>query len=234
MPEIDGICFDLFSTLVHKKPGNPFFGKVADELGLDLARWKPAYDELHDDTMASIVPGIVARVVLSAKAADVRVAPDAAEAAVHRHFGDFVASMEVDAQAVPLLERLRTGGTSLALVTNASDHAEWLFDRLGLRECFDVTVFSHRVGRLKPHPGIYRSATDRLGIAASRCAFVGDGQHDELRGAREVGMTTVLVDRRLPHTAAARAHADFVVRDLDEVGTVLDGLTVSPDLNSRI
>jgi putative hydrolase of the HAD superfamily len=222
MPEIDGICFDLFSTLVHKKPGNPFFGRVAGELGLDLARWKPAYDDLHDDTMASVVPGIVARIVLSAKATGVQVSSDAVEDAVERHFAGFVSSMLVDLQAVPLLERLRANGTSLALVTNASDHAEWLFDRLELREWFDVTVFSHRVGRLKPHPEIYRRAIDRLGIAASRCAFVGDGQHDELRGARKTGMTTVLVDRQLPHTAAARAHADFVVGDLADVDAVLD------------
>ncbi|MGW7531081.1 HAD family hydrolase [Amycolatopsis sp. NPDC054798] len=224
MPEIQGVCFDLFSTLVEKMPGNPFFRRVADDLGLDLPRWKPEYDRLHDDTMASIVPGIVARIVLSARTSGAEVSPEAARGAVERHFASFADSIEVDPQAVPLLERLRLRGLSLALVTNASDHAEWLFDRVGLREYFDVTVFSHRVRILKPHPEIYRHAYDRLGIAAPHCAFVGDGQHDELRGARAVGMTTVLVDRQLAHTAAAKADADFVVGELAGIDSVLDAM----------
>ncbi|AUI60372.1 HAD family hydrolase [Amycolatopsis sp. BJA-103] len=231
MPEINGICFDLFSTLIHKRPHNPFFRQVADELGLDLGRWKPAYDELHDETMAAIVPGIVARIVLSARSAGTRVTPDAVRVAVDRHFADFVASVEVDPQALPLLERLRLRGMSLALVTNASDHAEWLFDRLGLREHFDVTVFSHRIKRLKPHPEIYRHALDRLGIAAPHCAFVGDGQHDELGGARAIGMATVLVDRRLAHTAQAKADADFVVEGLADVEITINTMN---DANSRL
>jgi putative hydrolase of the HAD superfamily len=220
-----GVCFDLFSTLVHRTPGNPFFRDVAKELGLDLESWKPLYDDLHDETMEGTVPGIVERILLSAQATGVPCIPDDVRAAVEHHFPGMVASFEVDPQSLPLLKRLREQGLSLALVSNASDHAEWIFDRLGLREYFDVTVFSHRVKRLKPHPDIYLNATDQLGVSGSSCAFVGDGQHHELAGARGVGMAAILIDRRLAHSDSARAEADIVLDDLAGVPDALEELS---------
>ncbi|MGW1142875.1 HAD family hydrolase, partial [Streptomyces zhihengii] len=195
--------------MVHRTPGNPFFRDVAKDLGLDLDGWKPAYDKLHDETMEGVVPGIVERISLSAKATGVHLSSDEVRTAVERHFPSMVAGFEVDPQSVPLLKQLREQGLSLALVSNASDHAEWIFDRLGLREFFDVTVFSHRVKRLKPHPDIYLRATDQLGVSGTSCAFIGDGQHHELGGARRVGMASILIDRRLPHSDSARDEADL-------------------------
>ncbi|MEV7596884.1 HAD family hydrolase [Kitasatospora sp. NPDC089797] len=222
-----GVCFDLFSTLVHRKPGNPFFRDVANDLGLDLEAWKKAYDDLHDETMAGIVPGIVERISLAAKATGVQCSQEATRAAVTRHFPSMAASFETDPQAVPLLKHLRGQGLALALVSNASDHAEWIFDRLGLREHFDVVVFSHQVKVLKPQPEIYLHATDQLGVSGQGCAFVGDGQHHELAGARSVGMATILLDRRLTHTEQARAEADIVLADLTGVPNALDTLSSS-------
>ncbi|MEU6862341.1 HAD family hydrolase [Streptomyces sp. NPDC046876] len=227
MHTFQGVCFDLFSTLVHRKPGNPFFREVAQDLGLDLEAWKPAYDKLHDETMAGTVPGIVERISLAAKATGATCSPDAVRTAVTRHFPGMAASFEVDAEAVPLLSHLREQGLALALVSNASDHAEWIFDRLGLREYFDVTVFSHRVRILKPQPGIYLHATDQLGVSARACAFVGDGQHHELAGARGVGMATVLLDRGLSHTESARAEADVVLDGLAGVPGALEHLATA-------
>ncbi|MCB5910434.1 HAD family hydrolase [Streptomyces pinistramenti] len=225
-----GVCFDLFSTLVHRTPDNPFFRHVAKDLDLDLETWKPAYDKLHDETMEGVVPGIVGRISLSATIAGTPCSTQAVHAAVERHFPGMAASFEVDPQATPLLDQLREQGCSLALVSNASDHAEWIFDHLGLREYFDATVFSHRVKRLKPHPDIYLHAIDELGIAGPSCAFIGDGQHHELLGARGVGMTTILIDRRLPHSDAARAEADTVVDDLAGVPDALTEMSAAREL----
>ncbi|MFI5672553.1 HAD family hydrolase [Streptomyces sp. NPDC051704] len=222
-----GVCFDLFSTLVHRSPGNPFFRDVGQELGLDLKAWKPEYDKLHDETMAGIVPGIVERISLAAKATGVHCAPDAVRAAVTHHFPGMAGSFEVDDQAVELLSALREQGLALALVSNASDHAEWIFDHFRLREYFDITVFSHRVKTLKPHPGIYLHATDQLGVSAESCAFVGDGQHHELAGARGVGMATILLDRGLAHTESARAEADVVLDGLAGVPAALEELSAA-------
>jgi hypothetical protein len=43
------------------------------------------------------------------------------------------------------------------------------------------------------------------------------------RGARRLGLRTVLVDRALPHTESARTDADVCCADLAETGRLLLG-----------
>jgi putative hydrolase of the HAD superfamily len=93
-----------------------------------------------------------------------------------------------------LLESLRERGLRLGLVSNAFDPG-WLLHRdleqLGLAERLDVAVFSSEVGKRKPHPAIFERALDELGVEPERALFVGDRLYEDVRGAGELGMTTV-------------------------------------------
>jgi len=85
-----------------------------------------------------------------------------------------------------LLEALRARGLKLGLVSNAFDPG-WLLHR----ERLDFSVFSSEVGKRKPHPAIFERALDALGVAATDTVFVGDRLYEDVRGAGELGMTTV-------------------------------------------
>jgi putative hydrolase of the HAD superfamily len=93
-----------------------------------------------------------------------------------------------------LLESLRDRGLKTALVSNAFDPG-WLLHRdleqMGLAERLDFAVFSSEVGVRKPHPEIFRRALDALVVAAEQALFVGDRLYEDVRGAGELGMTTV-------------------------------------------
>ena len=93
-----------------------------------------------------------------------------------------------------LLESLRERGLKLGLVSNAFDPA-WLLHRdleqMGLAELLDVAFFSSEVGKRKPHPAIFERALEALGVAATDAVFVGDRLYEDVRGAGELGMTTV-------------------------------------------
>jgi len=94
----------------------------------------------------------------------------------------------------PLLEALRERGLKLGLVSNAFDPG-WLLHRdleqMGLTERLDFSVFSSEVGTRKPHPAIFERALEALGVEPGRALFVGDRLYEDVRGARELGMTTV-------------------------------------------
>jgi putative hydrolase of the HAD superfamily len=94
----------------------------------------------------------------------------------------------------PLLEALRERGLKLALVSNAFDPG-WLLHRdlrhMGLEERLDFSVFSSEVGMRKPHPAIFERALEALGVAPENALFVGDRLFEDIRGAAELGMTTV-------------------------------------------
>jgi putative hydrolase of the HAD superfamily len=94
----------------------------------------------------------------------------------------------------PLLESLREGGLKLGLVSNAFDPG-WLLHRdleqMGIAQRLDFSVFSSEFGLRKPHPAIFERALEALGVEPARALFVGDRLYEDVRGAAEVGMTTV-------------------------------------------
>jgi putative hydrolase of the HAD superfamily len=101
---------------------------------------------------------------------------------------------QVAAHSPALLESLRERGLKLGLVSNAFDPG-WLLHRdleqMGLAERLDFAVFSSEVGKRKPHPAIFERALEALGVAAVDAVFVGDRLLEDVRGAGELGMTTV-------------------------------------------
>jgi putative hydrolase of the HAD superfamily len=94
-----------------------------------------------------------------------------------------------------LLDSLRERKLKTGLVSNAFDPG-WLLhndlERMGLTERLDVAVFSSEVGKRKPHPAIFEAALESLGVDPTRALFVGDRRFEDIRGSKEVGMTTVL------------------------------------------
>jgi len=93
-----------------------------------------------------------------------------------------------------LLESLRARGLKLGLVSNAFDPG-WLLHRdleqMGLAQRLDFSVFSSEVGTRKPHPAIFERALEELGVEPENALFVGDRLYEDIRGAGELGMTTV-------------------------------------------
>ena len=98
--------------------------------------------------------------------------------------------------------------------------AAW--DRCPIASLFDSTIFSCSAGCMKPEPQIYQLSMRQLGVSPDQCVFVGDGGSDELRGARDVGMTAVMIAgiirEQWPDRIAERQqHADFVIEQLSEL-----------------
>lgn len=94
-----------------------------------------------------------------------------------------------------LLDSLRARGLKLGLVSNVFDPPPLLhrdLEQMGLAERLDTVVFSSEVGRRKPDPLIFETALQRLGVDPALTLFVGDRRYEDIRGASELGMRTVL------------------------------------------
>jgi putative hydrolase of the HAD superfamily len=73
----------------------------------------------------------------------------------------------------------------------------------------------------KPDPRIYDLVCRQLGVEPDRCLYVGDGSSRELTGAREVGMTPILIsvptDQYFVEREDASEWTGPVVESLSEV-----------------
>jgi putative hydrolase of the HAD superfamily len=93
-----------------------------------------------------------------------------------------------------LLDVLHEWGLKTGLVSNAFDPPALLhrdLEQMGLGNRLDVAVFSSETGKRKPHPLIFETALGRLGVEPARALFVGDRRYEDVRGAKELGMTAV-------------------------------------------
>jgi putative hydrolase of the HAD superfamily len=130
-----------------------------------------------------------------------------------------------------LLDSLRERSLLTGLVSNAFDPG-WLLYRdladMGLADRLDAAVFSSEVGLRKPHPAIFEATLSALGVEPEDALFVGDRRYEDVRGAKELGMTTV---------QAFWFRADDDVRGLDpdyEAFTTMDVLNVVRRLTGEL
>ncbi len=98
------------------------------------------------------------------------------------------AGLEPEEAMIEAVEHARAAGIRTGLITNSWGTGIYERAPLGI---FDATVISGDVGLHKPQPEIYELGAERIGVAASRCAFV-DDLRENVAGAEAVGMTAIL------------------------------------------
>ncbi len=113
------------------------------------------------------------------------------------------------AGALEVLVKLRCRGFTLGVLSDCSSEVVEGWAASPYRELVDVAVLSWQEGRRKPDPQLFAAVASRLQVAAQSCWYVGDGGGRELSGARDAGMTAVLVTNALvPEAAGHRADPD--------------------------
>jgi len=137
------------------------------------------------------------------------------------------ALVDIEPGILMALDRLRSSGVRIALVSDAGADDVESWERSPLHNRFDATVFSYRLGVRKPDARIYRHALEAIGVQPEEALFVGDGGSDEHRGARAVGIVPVLVTRLLAtwwpeRIAERRPHADWEFDDVPAFVEALD------------
>lgn len=100
--------------------------------------------------------------------------------------------MHADTPAV--LAALRARGLMLAAVSNADGRVPAALAASGIAGYFTAIIDSHVVGVEKPDPRIFQLALDACGVTAAEAVHVGDMYEIDVRGARNAGLTPVLMD----------------------------------------
>lgn len=138
-------------------------------------------------------------------------------------------------QTRSVLRRLRpTYG--LGIVSN-SLAPNTIFDLrvVGILDYFDAIVISSDMGRRKPHPLIFLEALYRMDLEPEQAVFIGDNPYEDILGAKNVGMKTVLITHPLvekrrrrqgiafPAPARDGAEPDACIRGMKDLLPLLDG-----------
>jgi HAD superfamily hydrolase (TIGR01549 family) len=122
-----------------------------------------------------------------------------------------------------ILELFRRG-YRLGLVSNTTSSVEIpaLLKELEITGCFETVILSTVVGKRKPDPAILLEATQRMGIDAEHCAFIGDRVERDVAAAREAGFSKAIIlrDPNAPDMAGANGSnlaPDHMIDNLREL-----------------
>jgi FMN phosphatase YigB (HAD superfamily) len=125
--------------------------------------------------------------------------------------------------APELLRALRRTGLRAVVVSNAYWRSGAAYRRdftdLGVAAEIDAYVSSLDVRLRKPHRAMFDAGLQAAGVAADRCAMVGNSEDKDVVPARALGLRTILVAIEQPPPPTTRA--DAVVTSLAEATTIL-------------
>lgn len=203
------VSFDAAGTLFHPvRPIGELYAMVAARHGIRVDPTK-----LHDRFRAAFgaapplafpaMPGSDLRTrekawwhaVVREVFADEEIAP----AAFAFYFDDLFAffgsgaAWRVDADAPPLLRRLRKYGLRILVVSNFDARVRAVLAVLDLAPLIDQVTISSEAGAAKPDPRIFATALTAAQLTPTHVLHVGDTAREDLVAARAAGLEVVLV-----------------------------------------
>lgn len=146
------------------------------------------------------------------------------ERAVASYLDSWSPTSNARADAVDVMAALRDRGLRTGLLSNThwprQQHEEWL-RRDGLLELLDARVYTSDLEFVKPHPEAFGALLEAVGVAPEAAIFVGDRLHDDVHGAKSVGMRGVWL--RNDAVPGYDVVPDAVIDELGELVGVVDG-----------
>lgn len=170
------LFFDLFDTLVKVNRGylEAFFDRETDRLG-DLGILKDAKSTIGK--LISLHPELAQKGSIDE---------------ISKYYENCMRKslVEIPENILQMLDSLKSAGYRLCIISDATYTDILYWDESPLAQYFNETVFSCEIGIVKPDLKLYSYALEKMGCR-DNYFFIGDGGHDELKGAIFSGMTTI-------------------------------------------
>ncbi len=106
-----------------------------------------------------------------------------------------------------------------AIISPGRNLRKWL-EMHGLLRHFSGFAFSDEVGKSKPDPAIFESASTQLGVDLKQMVHIGDREHNDIKGAHALGMKAILF-AATRDTDAQGTTADAVCRSYSDLPGIL-------------
>ncbi len=220
--DIDAVTFDYFKTLVHPARGTeedivfPILRALRRQIPIDESKFLQKYiqrdmeyrKELNETCRECLLDDIVL-----SSLSDLGFDDEAVRNQVYTAVNSGLATKKVllYPEALETLEVIRERGSLLGLMSNT--HWRWNEGRRRLMDAhFDIVTLSYEHGFAKPHPSIFYTTLDQLGVLAGRCLHIGDDPIADVQGARGTGMKTAFISRD-----GAEAGSDIQVEQLQDI-----------------
>jgi len=228
MSRIRAVIFDCYSTLIDIKT-NEQRGEIFNYLSLYLQYYganinseklestleleKRRYLRTRDERYAEVDLEIVFKNILKKAGLD---SPFLAESCCKLFRLLSRERFQLFSDSIPVLKEMKKNGYRLAVVSDAQK----VFcleegKMLGLSQFFDRIILSTYFGFRKPDPRLFAVCSTLLDIAPAEAVYIGNDPETDVKGAKQIGMQAILLDRDLKNRNQA-PKPDFYAKNLWE------------------
>jgi putative hydrolase of the HAD superfamily len=217
------IIFDLFHTLVIAKSDETTGRNTSDLLGISGKEWNRLLWESSEHRLRHSYQDDVSIIRELAHMYDPSISEPTIRQATRsraKRFRDCLKNPSKE--RVDVIRQLYERGHKMILLSNADIMEKRGWDESPFAPFFMDALFSCDIGYIKPESEAYKAALHVSQSNPDSAVFVGDGGSDELRGAKECGITTIMTTEIIgifyPELIPKRKpDADYVIRSLEEL-----------------
>jgi HAD superfamily hydrolase (TIGR01662 family) len=235
---IKAVLFDMFDTLMLIEKEHAFYSPavkrmhaflVQNGIPVPFATFRDAYikarDALYEKADAKMEePHFNLRIsnALQSLGYNYDAESEIVTGATKAFCLEFMNYVRIDDDTAEVLRKLH-GKYKLGIVSNFAipECVLKLLMAHGLNQLFDAVVISGAVNKRKPSPEIFKEALTRLQVDAADTVFVGDTVDADIKGAKEVGMKTIYIERR-PQKELEQVCPDQTIKSLSELPAALE------------
>ena len=207
--------YRYLTHLAHQLPPFPdFFDQFRETM---FAAWSHAKKDWTGVSFAQVLKTLFVSCGLEADKIDM-------EAALRAYDWGLIPGVVPFDDTLSVLEHLKNDGYKLGLITNAMQPI-WMRDielrAFGILDYLDVRLTSGDVGFMKPHPFIYWQALELLEVKPEESIFVGDRPANDIAGANDAGLTSVLMAPPHLNRELNGVRPNFTISSLSELLPIL-------------
>jgi putative hydrolase of the HAD superfamily len=191
------IIFDLFGTLVSGRVWlnhDAVVQKMALILGAPLNAFVDLFEsETREDREMGVFPTIEANIKFICTQLGIAASPGLINQAALQRYEFTKLALDLRADTISILAWLQENGYKTGLISDCSPDVPPLWLKTPMSKYITQPIFSSNVGLKKPSARIYALAIETYHTSPEQCLYVGDGGSYELTGAKQAGMTPVLL-----------------------------------------
>jgi beta-phosphoglucomutase family hydrolase len=199
--DMDGVIVD--NMKYHKKAWEMFLKIHAP--GMDVEEFSMHFGKVNKDLL---------KIVFQREISDEEESQfgDEKEALYRKLYAEDIVPTE---GLVGFLEELNENGVKAAVASAAPKiNVDFVFEKTGLRQYFDVSIDADDVTRGKPDPEIYLKAAEKLNCHPEACLVFEDSMPG-IQAGRKAGMKVIGV--ATSHPAELLNETEFVITDFTEI-----------------
>ena len=91
------------------------------------------------------------------------------------------------------------------------------FDRVGIRDLFEIIIFSSDYGWIKPSTKLFNQAIEHFDVEREKIVYIGDHIMRDVGGAKTAGLSTIWINRRGKQLNQSMEIPDLIIKDLQEL-----------------